>query len=111
MMITRSKKRLDESTQRISRLYYNNYNVEEAVEIMGRQNISAELVNSIYNELSKDAENSMKNRFYYFTVNINYSFDMVDYWTSRYLFAYGFDSSDSAFHEVTLFDVFNNKSM
>jgi hypothetical protein len=101
------------NTQHISRLYHDRIKVGEAVEIMRDYDISAELVKNTYDQLSKDGEKTMMKRFHYYTIKLEKKFFNYNavYWTSRYLLTYDNHPSDSAFHEVTLFDVFNNKSM
>jgi hypothetical protein len=79
---------------------------------MEDQDISAELVNAIYTHLSNEADKLMTERFHYYNIKgCNNSFDVVGCWTSRYLFAYNFESPDSAFHAITIFDSFHDKSM
>jgi hypothetical protein len=98
-----------ESTKQISRLYHDHIDVKKAVKLMRDQNISAEFVKSTYNQLSWNAEKSTMDRFRYYTVlrdKNSYEYT-VDYWTSRYLFAY----RNSDFHKIKVIDVFNNKSM
>jgi ABC-type uncharacterized transport system fused permease/ATPase subunit len=91
-----------ERTQQIFRLYYDNVNVNEAVELMRGQNISAEVVKSIYDQLSANAEKL--DRFHYYTTGVN----NISYWTSRYLLAF---STKADFHEIKIIDLFNDKSM
>jgi 3-methyladenine DNA glycosylase/8-oxoguanine DNA glycosylase len=105
-----AKKRIVESTKQIWRLYYKRVNVEEAVKSMRGQNISAELVKSIYNQLSADAENLMEDRFYHYTIECS-NYHQINYWTSRYLLIYKSEEYQSASHEINIFDLFNNTSM
>jgi hypothetical protein len=100
---------IDEVAQVIFNLYYDCVNIEEAVKLMGSQNISAELVKSIYNELSTEID-KLTDRFYYYTIEVETD-DVITYWTSRYFLAYRKYSPDSAFHEIKIIDLFNNKSM
>jgi hypothetical protein len=97
--------------QQISRLYRNNVHVEEAVKSMRDRGISSKSVKSIYNQLSRDDEKLMTERFHYYTTKAEKK--LCDYdancWTSRYLLACAFKSAD--FHEIKIIDVFNNKSM
>jgi hypothetical protein len=100
-----------ESTQQICYLYHNHVDVKEAVELMQSQGISANMANAIYDQLSLNAEKLMKDRFHNYTIEFDICFDNVAYWTSRYLFAYGFESTDPALHEIIIVDSFNDKSM
>jgi hypothetical protein len=79
---------------------------------MPDQNISAEFVNGTCNQLSAELDDST-NRFHYSTVklNINDCVNFINYWTSRYMQISGFKSTDPAFHDIKLIDLFNNKSM
>jgi hypothetical protein len=95
----------DEVTRLISRLYHEEIEVEEAVEFMRYRNISAELVKSVYTELSTKGPH-----YHFIEVSINGSFNVVSCWTSRYLFAYSYQSPDSLFHDIRFFDLFNDKS-
>jgi hypothetical protein len=106
------KERIDQVTQQIVRLYHDNIGVEEAIDLMGDQNISAELVYGIYTQLFKDAEKSMTERFHYCNVEVKrdpYSY-YVNYWTSRYILGYE-RISHPPFYDITIFDLFNDKSM
>jgi hypothetical protein len=107
------EERLVELTRQIYRLYHSDVDVETAGESMRRQNISAGLVKSIYVELSKEAEKLMADRFYYYSIKdgIYGSFEDIKFWTSRYLFVYDTTSYNSTFYLITIFDLFNNKSM
>jgi hypothetical protein len=98
-----------EVEKQLSRLYYHRFNVDEAIELMRDQNISAELVKNFYNELSTEVEKLTK-RFYYTEVERCYSDYVVAYWTRHYLLSYN-DITNPSFHEITIFDIFNNKSM
>jgi hypothetical protein len=106
-------KRIVESTKQICRLYHNRVNIKEAVKLMRGQNISAELVKRIYNQLSADVENLMEERFHYYTVESEqYSpFYEIDYWTSRYLLIYADHANQSGLYEITILDLFNDASM
>jgi hypothetical protein len=108
------KQAIDESTKRISRLYYDNIDVDEAIELMRDCDISAELVESVYSELSAKVEKLMTDRFHYHTIECEENFipcDNIYYWTSRYLLACCNRLSKSALHEIEIFDLFNDKSM
>jgi hypothetical protein len=107
------EKRINEVRQQISRFYYDNIDIDEAIERMRDQDISAEFVESVYNQLSEAVEKSMTKRFHYQTVEIgtNNDFDVVSCWTSRYLIGCFNESSDSAFHKIQIIDTFNDKSM
>jgi hypothetical protein len=104
---------IDELTTFISRLYLDHKNVEEAVESMRGFDISAELVKAIYTQLSNEVD-ELRDRFYYYYTNevdkywLNYR---VGYWTSRYLLIEEAVSDKSAFHEIKIIDLFNDKSM
>jgi hypothetical protein len=107
------EKRINEAKQQIARFYHDNISVEEAVELMRDKDISAEFVERVYDQLSEAAEKSITDRFHYCNIDVKrhpYLYN-VNYWTSRYLIDCFNESSDSAFHEITIFDVFNNKSM
>jgi hypothetical protein len=99
--------------KQILRLYHNNIDVEEIVQLMRSRDISAEFVKSVYNELSAKTKKIITDRFYYHSIEVgtNNDFDVVSCWTSRYLRAFRNRSTDSAFHEIKMFDLFNNKSM
>jgi hypothetical protein len=107
------EQRTDEIERQISRLYHNDVGVRQAVELMQSQGIVAELVETIYDQLSIDAQKLMTERFHYYTINTkNYLvYYHVDCWTSRYLLVYGSKSTNSAFHEIKVIDSFNDKSM
>jgi hypothetical protein len=108
--MTSAEERLVESTRQISRLYHDNVNVDEAIELMRCQNISAEVVKDFYYHLSTEIDESTE-KFHYYTIEDREKFfKRADYWTSRYLFTYDDKSLDYAFHEITIFDSFNNKS-
>jgi hypothetical protein len=109
-----AEKRIVESTRQISRLYHDGVNFNKAVESMRAQNISADLVKSIYDQLSTDTETLMTDRFHYYTMEGEQNFlpcDNIYYWTSRYLLAYWHRSPDSKLHKIKIFDLFNNRSM
>jgi hypothetical protein len=107
-------KRMDRSTQRIYLLYHMGVNFVAAVESMRNHNpnISPELVRDIYSELSKESEKFLTKKFHYYTIedDMNTYFDVVGCWTSRYLFAHNVKSTNRALHEITFFDVFNDRS-
>jgi hypothetical protein len=103
----------DESKQEISRLYYNNLGINEAIESIRDLNISFELVKTIYDQLSKEDEKLLPGKFHYYTIE-DYTddfFKVIRFWTSRYLLVYNFESPDLAFHEIRLIDLFNDKSV
>jgi hypothetical protein len=103
----------DEVKRQISRLYHDNVYVEEAFTLMEDQNVSAKLVKSIYDQLSKTDEKLIKERFYYYTINPEdvSVYHSIYCWTSRYLLINEAASDESAFHEIKIFDAFNDKSM
>jgi hypothetical protein len=103
----------EESIRLISDLYHDRIEVNKAIELMIDRDISAELVKSIYNQLSKEAEKLTIERFHYYTIEIERGFFYrnVKYWTSRYLIAYDAISVDRGFHEIMIFDLFNDKLM
>jgi hypothetical protein len=104
---------IPEPEQQISNFYHGNFNVNEAINIMKCGNISAEVVESVYDQLLTDAENLTKKRFHYYTYEVykNLQSYRVECWTSRYLISYDTESTDSAFHEIEIIDSFNDKSM
>jgi hypothetical protein len=106
------KARILESIQQIFNLYETDVNVDETIKLMRDRNISANVVKGIYDQLSEDAKRLMTERFYYYTLEEDLDKDLkrIRWWTSRYLLGYS-KSRDSAFHDITVFDVFNNKSM
>jgi hypothetical protein len=106
------KESLDQVKRLISRLYHYGANADEVLELMRGQNINANVVKAVYDQLSEDARRLMTDRFNYYTleVDIRSHFDIVSCWTSRYLLGYS-KSTDSPFHDITIFDAFNNKSM
>jgi hypothetical protein len=103
---------LDEVKGQISRLYHDGANVDEAVELMRDQNVNAELIKSIYDQLLTDAEKLMTDRFYYYTfeAGIRGHFDRVTCWTSRYLLVYCNTSIGLSFHIIKIIDMLNDKS-
>jgi hypothetical protein len=107
-----AKQRLVESTQRICDLYHDHVNVKKAIKLMRDRNVSAALVKTIYAQLSAKSWNLMKKRFYYYTIESETIITdyKLDYWTSRYLLDYN-RKADPAFHEIEIFDLFNDKSM
>jgi hypothetical protein len=107
-----AKERVFKSTQQICDFFYDRFNVEEAVELMGDQDINADFVKEIYNQLSTDADKSTKKRYHYFDIKSdNYSaYSEVSCWTSRYLLMYGFGSVDPNSHKIQIVDLFNDKS-
>jgi hypothetical protein len=113
MEVQVAQKRINEVTRQIVRLYHDNISVEKVVELMSDQNISAEFVESIYNELSEDTKKSTTDRFHYYNVDLKEDLFAytIDCWTSRYLINNDLDQTDSAFHKITIFDLFNDKSM
>jgi hypothetical protein len=80
---------------------------------MRHRNISAEFIKGVYTQLFTNADNTTKEGFDYYNGKVGFScdFDIVSCWTSRYLLFYYFESTDPAFHDITVFDVFNDKSM
>jgi hypothetical protein len=98
--------------QQISRLYYDGVNIDEAVKSLRSQNISAEVVKSIYDQLSENVEKLTTDRFHYYTIKDGIKvFTIIDCWTSRYLLNHHYESSNSAFHNIEILDLFNDKSM
>jgi hypothetical protein len=95
------------------KIFHNNIDAEEAVELMRGQNVSSELVKSIYDQLSKEDDNLMKERFYYYKIarENDSLYRSIYYWTSRYLLVDETVSDNSKFHEIRIFDAFNDKSM
>jgi hypothetical protein len=100
---------IHDSTKRISRLYHDNIDVNLAIKSMQNWNVSAEFVRDIYMQLSKEVEKLMTDRFHYHT--LNNCFYKIEFWTSRYLIGYNFESSDTAFHEIKIIDLFSDRSM
>jgi hypothetical protein len=102
----------EKRTQLISRFYHNHVNIHDAVELMRDQNVSYELVQTIYDQLSEDAEKLTAERFHYYTHESekDLKFHRVICWTSRYLIVYDAKLRDSAFHEITIIHSFNDKS-
>jgi hypothetical protein len=108
-----TQERVVKFTRLISRLFYDNIDVEEAVESMRSQNVSSELVKAIYTQLSNEVDQLRDRFYYYYTTEVdkywlNYR---VGYWTSRYLLIEEAVSDKSAFHEIKIIDLFNDKSM
>jgi hypothetical protein len=98
--------------QQISRLYYDNIDVENAVKLMRTQNISAEMVKYIYDQLSENVEKLMTDRFHYYNIKNGIEVPtMIKCWTSRYLISHDIFSNNSTFHEITIIDSFNDQSM
>jgi hypothetical protein len=108
-----AQKHMDELTRQIYRLYHSNVNINKAIKRLRRQNISADLVKSIYDRVSKDAENLMTDRFHYYTMRDGISdyFRVLGCWTNRYLIGYDIESGDSNSREIQIIDLFNDKSM
>jgi hypothetical protein len=107
------EERLVELTQQISLLYHNNIGINKVVELMRDQNVSVEVVASIYYQLFDNTEKLMRERFHYYVIECDMINDLniVDCWTSRYFLTYSPYLSNSALHEITIFDVFNDRSM
>jgi hypothetical protein len=95
------------------KIFHDNVNVEEDVELMRGQSVSSELVKSIYDQLSTDAEKLMKERFHYYAIenDENLLFYCVDHWTSRYLISYDTHSTNFDSYNIKIIDLFNDKSM
>jgi hypothetical protein len=103
---------INDVEREISRLYNDNVNVDEVLEVMRDQNVRSELVKSIYDQLSKEDDKLMKNKFHYYTIELDPDSDYygVSWWTIRYLIDYRLPP-DPAFHKIEIIDLFNNKSM
>jgi hypothetical protein len=104
---------IDEAKQQISRLYYDNIDVEEAIDVMQDQNVSFEFVRDVYTQLSNEVEKLMMDRFHYYTIKGEQNFILhynIYYWTSRYLLVFRNRLSKSAIPEIEMIDLFNNKS-
>jgi hypothetical protein len=108
-----SEESIIESTRQISRLYYDGVNVKKAIEVMRYRGIIADLIESIYNQLSCSDERLKIEKFDYYAieVDIKRSFDVFVYWTSRYLLAYKTRVFNRTFHEITIIDLFNDISV
>jgi hypothetical protein len=104
-----AKGRIVELTQEICDFYHDRVSLEEAIKLMRDQNIHAEFVRGIYTQLSADADNLIKERYYYFDIN-DYKYSQISYWTSRYLLIYKFGSANCGSHKIKIVDLFNNKS-
>jgi hypothetical protein len=104
---------ITESTRDISRLYYDDVNVEKAVEVMRGRNTSSELVKSIYTQLSKEADELRETFYYYSAAGIEkyWLSYRVGFWKSRYLITNNYGSTKSAYRQIGIIDLFNNKSM
>jgi hypothetical protein len=99
-------------TQQIFRLYHDGVMIDKAVELMRDQNVSSELAKSIYDKVSKYAnEKIMTDRFHYYTIEKLGFYCYIYYWTSRYLLVYRPISTDPAFHDINIIDSFNDQSM
>jgi hypothetical protein len=107
------KDRIDEAKKRISYLYHYNIDVNVAIKLMQDRDINDEFIMDIYRQLSTEVEKLMEERFYCYTIkdNINDYFDIIDFWTSRYILTYRNYSPKSTFHGIKIFDSFNDKSM
>jgi hypothetical protein len=104
---------METNEKRISSLYYDYVNVDEAIELLRDRNISAKLIKSVYNRLSNNATKLTTDQFYYYTIKdsvMNNCLDMFKYWTSRYLLVYSFRLSYSDSHKIKIIDLFNDKS-
>jgi hypothetical protein len=106
-----TQERILESIQQICDLYHNNIDVDKAAKLMRSQDISAELVKAIYDQLSTKDEKLMMDRFYYYTIEPDFDDNFKNCWTSRYLITGYSKSLDPDFHDITVFDAFNDKSM
>jgi hypothetical protein len=105
------KRNIVHVTRWISRLYHDDVTIDKAVELMRNQNVSPELVKSIYDKASKYAnEKIMTDRFHYYTFEKLGLYRQIYYWTSRYMLV-SHNPSKSAFHEVKIIDLFNDNSM
>jgi hypothetical protein len=107
-----ANERILESTRQICNLYHDYIKLEEAVKLMRGQNIRAEFVKGIYNQLSADADNLTEERFHYYkTPNKKYSeYPRAGYWTIRYLLVYNTEAANPTHYEITIIDLFNDKS-
>jgi hypothetical protein len=111
MEVKAAQKHIFKATYQIFRLYYDHVGLIEAMNLMRGQNISFDLVKAIYDELSTNAQNLTEKRLSYYTMDAKRHFICYCFWTSRYLLVYDFKPTNSAFHEISLFDLFNDKSM
>jgi hypothetical protein len=106
-----AEERFLESTRQIFRSYHNRVSVRKTIKSMQDQDISSELVEAIYNQLSEDAEKAMADRFHYYS--IKFEPDLCERgvntcWTNRYLVTYdSYSNSDG----IKITDVFNDTSM
>lgn len=73
-------------------------------------------VQTIYKQLEKETkmhlkplvENAEKSHYYMFTTDEDLS---VSIWSERYVLLYDNESTDVEFHQINLFDVFNDKNV
>jgi hypothetical protein len=107
----RTEESILEYTQKICDLYYNNVNVREAMDLMQGQNINAKFVEGIYSQLSTNADKITKERFDYYEFGVYFNLYGFNYWTGRYLYAHRSELFNRGWHEIIIFDLFNNKSM
>jgi hypothetical protein len=112
------KERIVELTREVCRLYGDFANVDEAIESMQNQNVSAQFVKGIYEQLSEEAdnltetcrENTEKRKFYSIKEEQD-RYSNVVAWTSRYFLMFNRENPNSSLHKIIVFDSFNDKSM
>jgi hypothetical protein len=105
-------------TQKVCRLYGTFAEIDEAIESMAEQSVSAQFVKGIYQQLSSESDNwtetcrdnAEKHNFYSIKEETD-DYNNVVAWTSRYFLKFNFDTSDPALHKINVFDSFNDKSM
>jgi hypothetical protein len=109
--------RIRELTDQICRIYYSRVTFEQAIEEMQVQNVSAAFIKGLYEQLSMEVDNLMKRyrdnaeKGHYYSIEKEKLSQLLVIWTSRYLISYSRESLYSDFHEFTVFDSFNDKSL
>jgi Zn-dependent M32 family carboxypeptidase len=111
--LSKEVKDLTKYTRRICNLYKQDFHLDGVIKFMRDKDISAELVKAIYYKLTRDAEKSITDRFFYYTINPEDDslYHSIYYWTSRYLLVEDTESIDPAFYTIKIIDFFNDKSM
>jgi hypothetical protein len=103
----------------ISRLYYRQVTVENAIEILreqGFEDVSPGLVKELYDHLSLELQKYTQRCRYKADKSLYYCVDSEKYkvcsiWSERYVVVSDYRSPNQDFHIIEVFDPFNDKSM
>jgi hypothetical protein len=76
----------------------------------GFESVSVEFVRAIYGRLKKEQwiQNSEKNIYYTCVLS---SGGVISMWSKHYFLRFNYELTDGTFHEIELFDCYNDKSM